>query len=81
MWRPLHTTSNVTRTAEVPTLDHEKKEDILEGGKNCGRQCTSHADSPRSPPVHTRIPPREMLKKYYVFYCILKSFVDISLFD
>ena len=42
---------------EVPTSDHEKKEGILEGRKNCGRQCTAHADSPRAPPVHTRIPP------------------------
>ena len=37
---------------EVPTLDHEKREDIWEGRKNCGRQCRcrSHADSPRAPP-------------------------------
>ena len=34
--------------SEVPILDHGKKEDILEGRKNCGRQCTSHADSPRA---------------------------------
>ena len=66
---------------EVPTLGHEKKEDILEGRKNCGRLCTSDADSPRTPPVHTRIhpPPRKLKKKCYVFYCILKSFVDFSL--
>ena len=54
--------------AEMPTLDHEKKEDILEGRKNCGRQCTSHADSPRAPPVHTKINPLPGNVKKNVMY-------------
>ena len=85
-WASVAGAGHISGSTEVPTLDHEKKEDISEGRKNCSRQCTSHADSPRTPPVHTRIispppPPQEMLKKCNVFYCILKSFVDISFFD